>query len=411
METEGLDFKGALRDARRSLRRRARDRGRGPARPPQRRQRRERLYRLLGRAADLLRALPVGGTRGAGGARVPARPRACARRRCASSASATRRAPGTGCSPPRAAPASATRSCSRSGWRSARRTARARSTTASASGSCSPRPTPAGTWSGFGARAMRENQRPKYLNTAEGELYQKRRQLFGLDRARAPRRAGRQRDPGRGLHRRARAPPGRARERGRDHGDRADRGADRRARARAPRCSCCASTPTAPARRRCSGRAKLTDDRNLELRVVPLPEGTDPAELIERAGADALRERVAASVPFVAFHVDRILERNDTRSAEGRDRAFRELQPALEHLERGPFGDELAAPRRRSPRSQPGAARDLIRTAHGRLRDAAARAAARHACGSGAVREGRHRHCRDRRVCPLRRAGVVASHG
>ena len=39
---------------------------------------------------------------------------------------------------------------------------------------------------GFGARAMRENQRPKYLNTADGELYHKRRVLFGLDRARAP---------------------------------------------------------------------------------------------------------------------------------------------------------------------------------------------------------------------------------
>ena len=37
---------------------------------------------------------------------------------------------------------------------------------------------------GFGARAMRDNQRPKYLNTAEGELYHKRRVLFGLDRAR-----------------------------------------------------------------------------------------------------------------------------------------------------------------------------------------------------------------------------------
>ena len=43
---------------------------------------------------------------------------------------------------------------------------------------------------GFGARAMRENQRPKYLNTAEGELYQKRKVLFGLDRARAARPLG-----------------------------------------------------------------------------------------------------------------------------------------------------------------------------------------------------------------------------
>src|SRR5436309_5688535 len=38
---------------------------------------------------------------------------------------------------------------------------------------------------GFGARAMRANQPPKYLNTADGELYHKRRVLFGIDRARA----------------------------------------------------------------------------------------------------------------------------------------------------------------------------------------------------------------------------------
>jgi DNA primase len=38
---------------------------------------------------------------------------------------------------------------------------------------------------GFGARAMRENQRPKYLNTSENELYHKRSQLFGIDLARA----------------------------------------------------------------------------------------------------------------------------------------------------------------------------------------------------------------------------------
>jgi DNA primase len=87
--------------------------------------------------------------------------------------------------------------------------------------------------------------------------------------------------------------------------------------------------------------AQVSDRRNLELRVVPLPEGTDPADLIERAGADAVRERVDSSVPFVAFHVERILERTDTSSAEGRDRAFKQLLPALERLERGAFGDEL----------------------------------------------------------------------
>src|SRR5918998_4359444 len=38
---------------------------------------------------------------------------------------------------------------------------------------------------GFGARALRDEQRPKYVNTSENELYHKGRQLFGIDHARA----------------------------------------------------------------------------------------------------------------------------------------------------------------------------------------------------------------------------------
>jgi DNA primase len=187
---------------------------------------------------------------------------------------------------------------------------------------------------------MRSNQQPKYLNTSDGELYHKRSQLFGIDVARAAAsRAGRMilvegYTDVLALHqaglRNAVGIMGTAltEEQVRElervaqvlelclDADRAGQDAMLRA-------------------------AQLADRRRLELRVVPLPEGTDPAELIERAGADALRERVGASVPFVAFHVDRILERNDTRSAEGRDRAFRQLLPALKNLRRGAFGDEL----------------------------------------------------------------------
>jgi len=193
---------------------------------------------------------------------------------------------------------------------------------------------------GFGARAMRDNQRPKYLNTAEGELYHKRRVLFGLDRARAAaarigsvilvegytdvlalHQAGLGNAVGimgtalteeqiSELERLAKVLVLCL------DADRAGQDAMLRA-------------------------AQLTDRRKLELRVVALPDGADPAELIERAGADALRERVAASVPFVKFHVDRILERNDTSSAEGREEAFRQLQPALKNLRGGLFGDDL----------------------------------------------------------------------
>jgi DNA primase len=75
--------------------------------------------------------------------------------------------------------------------------------------------------------------------------------------------------------------------------------------------------------------ARLAESRKLELRVVPLPDGTDPADLIERDGADALRSLVEQSAPFIVFQVERILDRTDIRTAEGRDRALAELRPVL----------------------------------------------------------------------------------
>ncbi len=203
-----------------------------------------------------------------------------------------------------------------------------------------PSTDPRGNVIGFGARAMRENQRPKYLNTAEGELYHKRRVLFGLDRARAAaarigsvilvegytdvlalHQAGLSNAVGimgtalteeqiSELERLAKTLVLCL------DADRAGQDAMLRA-------------------------AQLTNNRNLELRVVPLPEGSDPAELIERAGADALRELVAGSVPFVKFHVERILELGDLGSAEGRDHAFAQLQPALRDLPKNAFGQDL----------------------------------------------------------------------
>jgi DNA primase len=87
--------------------------------------------------------------------------------------------------------------------------------------------------------------------------------------------------------------------------------------------------------------AGIASGRKLELRVVALPEGMDPAELIEREGADALRARVERSVPFAAFQVDRILAGADAGSAEGRDRAVAELAPVLAELPPSVLREEL----------------------------------------------------------------------
>jgi len=87
--------------------------------------------------------------------------------------------------------------------------------------------------------------------------------------------------------------------------------------------------------------ARVAEGRSLELRVVALPPGLDPADLVQQEGVDAVRERIARSVPFVEFHVDRILARAETGTAEGKDRALAELRPLLGPLPASVLRDEL----------------------------------------------------------------------
>jgi DNA primase len=194
---------------------------------------------------------------------------------------------------------------------------------------------------GFGARRMRENQGgAKYLNTSDGELYHKREVLFGIDLARGPAaKAGRMilvegYTDVLALHqaglRNAVGIMGTSLTK--EQVDELERVV------RVLELCLDADRAGQDAMLRAS---QLAAGRNLELRVVGLPEATDPADLVEREGADALRARVEASIPFVVFEVDRILGVADTRSAEGRDRALRALAPVLEGLPASVLRDDL----------------------------------------------------------------------
>jgi DNA primase len=87
--------------------------------------------------------------------------------------------------------------------------------------------------------------------------------------------------------------------------------------------------------------ARLCADSGLELRVVPLPVGADPGDMISQDGPEALRDRVAASVPYVVFDVQRTLAAADVGSAEGKDRAIAALRPVLAPLAPSVLRDEL----------------------------------------------------------------------
>lgn len=78
--------------------------------------------------------------------------------------------------------------------------------------------------------------------------------------------------------------------------------------------------------------AQVARGKKLELRVVQLPKGEDPADLLRRVGPEEVEELVKASIPFVRFRVKRELEIGDLSTAEGKDRILGILKPVLAPL-------------------------------------------------------------------------------
>jgi DNA primase len=176
---------------------------------------------------------------------------------------------------------------------------------------------------GFGARAMGEARGPKYLNTSENELYHKGRQLFGIDLARVfAAKSGRivvveGYTDVLALHqggiREAVAIMGTAltqeqlAELGRSaplvvlalDADRSGQEAMLRA-------------------------ARAAEERGVELRMVEMPEGTDPADLVAQAGVDAFGKRLESAMNMIQFQVRRVLADADLDTPAGRDRALDE---------------------------------------------------------------------------------------
>jgi DNA primase len=193
---------------------------------------------------------------------------------------------------------------------------------------------------GFGARAMGEGRGPKYLNSPEGELFHKSRVLFGADLARAPaaragavvavegytdvlalHQAGLRHTVGimgtslteeqvRGLKRLAPVALLAL--------DADDAGQEAMLRAQ-----------------------RVAAGLDLEIRVVPLPAGQDPADVVTASGAGEVERLVAESVPFARFRVQRALETGDLGDAEGKDRVLAALRPVFAELPASVLREEL----------------------------------------------------------------------
>src|SRR5687768_5740209 len=198
---------------------------------------------------------------------------------------------------------------------------------------------------GFGARAMREDQRPKYMNTPEGEIYHKRRQLFGIDRARAAVAKARQVIVVEGytdvlaLHaggvEQSVAIMGTAltpeqfaelaRAAGQDgtivlalDADRAGLDAMMRA-------------------------ARAAEEKRVELMVVELPAGKDPADLVAEGGAEAFTRLLERAISVPEFQTRRVLAEADLSTPHGRDRALEAVRPIVAGVRRPATRDELVS--------------------------------------------------------------------
>jgi DNA primase len=187
---------------------------------------------------------------------------------------------------------------------------------------------------GFGARAMRDGQGPKYVNTREGEAFSKGRQLFGADLARAAAAKSGSVVLAEGytdviaLHQ-----AGFANAVGAMGTALTPEQASQLQRL-APVVLLCLDADAAG--QQAAARAATVLPDRVELRVVPLPPGADPADIVgEEGGAERMRGLLDASVPFARFALERILER-------GRDdQALSEVGAVIKPMPQGILRDEL----------------------------------------------------------------------
>jgi len=193
---------------------------------------------------------------------------------------------------------------------------------------------------GFGARAMSEEQRPKYLNTSDNDIYHKGLQLYGADLARAhATRAGEVilcegYTDVIALH---------------QAGIRNVVGLMGTALtaeqvgelARMAQTVLLALDADSAGQEAMLKAFRLASKRKLELRVVMMPAGTDPADLIQRDGAEAMRAAVKGSISFVSFRTERVLASGDPTDSEAQDRMIEELRPVFAELPQSALRMEL----------------------------------------------------------------------
>ncbi len=192
---------------------------------------------------------------------------------------------------------------------------------------------------GFGARALREGQQPKYVNSPETAVYRKGRSLFAIDLARQhATRAGRVivvegYTDVIALHqagiRNVVASMGTAL---------TDEQVAELARlARTVLLAFDADSSGREAMLRVQRAAK---GRGVDLKVIPLPDDKDPCDLLQGEGSEVFAALEEQAVSFLQFQVESVMEGANVSSAADKDRLIAELRPVFADTEASAERDE-----------------------------------------------------------------------
>jgi len=193
---------------------------------------------------------------------------------------------------------------------------------------------------GFGARAMAESFGAKYVNTPESELFHKRRQVYGADVARAAAAKAGAVVVAEGytdviaLHQAGFANSVCI------MGTSLTEDQVKVLRRLAPTAHLALDADDA-GQEAMLRAARVAGGEQLELRVVPMPDGLDPADLVARGGREEVERLLARSMPFVQFNVRRLVAKGELGSPEGRQRVLDEVAPFLADVPPGIVRDEL----------------------------------------------------------------------
>ncbi len=193
---------------------------------------------------------------------------------------------------------------------------------------------------GFGARAVGADQQPKYLNSSENAVFHKGRQVYAADLARAAAAKGGEVILCEGYTDVIAMHQAGLRNTVGLMGTALTEDQVSELARMAPVVALALDADSA-GQEAMIRAAKVAEGRKLELRVVPLPAGNDPADIVQQQGPEAITKLVAGSVPFVRFRVDRALLLADLSTAEGKDRAVSELAPIITPLPASAMRDEL----------------------------------------------------------------------